>query len=843
MFYNSLRRRWGRISFSVFFATTIALMARAQSPPDVARQAPPIVRSIDVQYTGPATISRERILAQMRTKVGLPYSDTVAETDIRALYNTGQVQNVRIFGQPESDGVKVIVAVQTRTMLNEIQIDGATRISPKKLRKNLGVKLNTPLREEDLEKGREKIMETYQAHGFNDVEVTFRVEAIDAIRGTSRAVYTVNEGIKGSVSTVRFEGNTHFSDRVLRKQMKTRQKTLFSFVDKSGRLDETQLQDDLQKVREFYQNHGYIDVAVRDVTKGRTSSGALQIVIAIDEGPQYHVGKLSFVGYKATTEQKLRGVVKMKEGAVYSAKAIKDDAKAMADAYGSGGYVDLTIIPESSPAHGGLIDITYKIEEGQRSYVERISITGNTRTKDKVIRREVLIAPGDVFNTVRVETTKKRLENLGYFSKVDTYPGETGVEGRKDLVVQVEEKRTGSLNFGAGYSTVDSLIGFVELTQGNFDITNWPGLTGGGQKFRAKAQIGSQRKDFSVGLTEPYFLDRRISLGGQAFYSEATYLSSVYSQRNYGFSIEARKPIYSWIYGELGYSLQNYEIYNLSSGVSPLILAEEGTTTKSMVSTGLVWDRRDNPFLTRRGERISISPFVTGGPLGGNEQIYGVDFGATKYVRVWKDVILLADVEAATVDVWDKSETKSILGISGLVFDANGKPIINPITMSQEIVNNIPTEVSNVPIYDRLYLGGSNNLRGFKFRDIGPKDSNNQPIGGQSMARATVEVSFPIIEKARAAVFYDCGFVNPDPWDFTPETIAVPRGVNAQASAIFFGRPVTPRRTFDSFASDFGFGLRLDLPIGPLRLDYGFPIDTAGNSKHGHFNFSVGYQF
>src|SRR5207248_841993 len=256
-------------------------------------------------------------------KVGLPYSDTVAETDIRALYNTGQVQNVRIFGQPEGDGVKVIVAVQTRTMLNEIQIDGATRISPKKLRKNLGVKLNTPLREEDLEKGREKIMETYQAHGFNDVEVTFRVEAIDAIRGTSRAVYTVNEGIKGSVSTVRFEGNTHFSDRVLRKQMKTRQKTLFSFVDKSGRLDETQLQD----------------------------------------------------------------------GSVYSAKAIKDDAKALADAYGSGGYVDLTIVPETSQAHDRLIDITYKIDEGQRSYVERISISGNTRTKDKVIRREVLIAP------------------------------------------------------------------------------------------------------------------------------------------------------------------------------------------------------------------------------------------------------------------------------------------------------------------------------------------------------------------------------------------------------------------------------------------------------------------
>ncbi len=776
MFYNSLRRRWGRISFSVFFATTIALMARAQSPPDVARQAPPIVRSIDVQYTGPATISRERILAQMRTKVGLPYSDTVAETDIRALYNTGQVQNVRIFGQPEGDGVKVIVAVQTRTMLNEIQIDGATRISPKKLRKNLGVKLNTPLREEDLEKGREKIMETYQAHGFNDVEVTFRVEAIDAIRGTSRAVYTVNEGIKGSVSTVRFEGNTHFSDRVLRKQMKTKQKTLFSFVDKSGRLDETQLQDDLQKVREFYQNHGYIDVAVRDVTKQRTSSGALQIVIAIDEGPQYHVGKLTFVGYKATSEQKLRAVVKMKEGGVYSAKAIKDDAKALADAYGSGGYVDLTIVPETSQAHDRLIDITYKIDEGQRSYVERISISGNTRTKDKVIRREVLIAPGDIFNTVRVETSKKRLENLGYFSKVDTFPVDTEVEGRKYLDIQVEEKRTGSLNFGAGFSTIDSLIGFIELTQGNFDITNWPSLTGGGQKFRIRLQGGTERKDVELALTEPWFMDRPISVGFTAYYHEANYLSSLYDQRNYGFSLDVRKGIRPFLYGSLSYRLESIDTFNVALSASPELVAETGPSTKSVFTANLTWDRRDNPFLTRSGERITYTWWVAG--PGGTEQIYGFDVEASKYWRLPWDTILLINAEVAGVDRWG-DQTKL------------------------------------VKIYDRLFLGGSNNLRGFDFRDVGPKDPNGEPLGGQSMARTTIEWTFPIVEKARGALFYDTGFVNTNPWDYN----------------------------FNNVASDVGFGLRLDLPIGPLRVDYGIPLQQAGNHGSGKFNFNVGYQF
>ena len=712
----------------------------------------------------------------MRTKIGLPYSDTVAENDIRALYNTGQVQNVRIFGQPEGDGVKVIVAVQTRTMLNEIQIDGATRISPKKLRKNLGVKLNTPLREEDLEKGREKIIETYQAHGFNDVEVTFRVEAIDAIRGTSRAVYTVNEGIKGSVSTVRFEGNTHFSDRVLRKQMKTRQKTLFSFVDKSGRLDETQLQDDLQKVREFYQNHGYIDVAVRDVTKQRTSSGALQIVIAIDEGPQYHVGKLTFVGYKVTTEQKLRAVVKMKEGSVYSAKAIKDDAKALADAYGSGGYVDLTIVPETSQAHDRLIDITYKIDEGQRSYVERISISGNTRTKDKVIRREVLIAPGDIFNTVRVETSKKRLENLGYFSKVDTFPVDTEVEGRKYLDIQVEEKRTGSLNFGAGFSTVDSLIGFIELTQGNFDITNWPSLTGGGQKFRIRLQGGTERKDVELALTEPWFMDRPISVGLTTYYHEANYLSSIYDQRNYGFSLDVRKGIRPFLYGSLSYRLESIDTFNVALSASPELVAETGPSTKSVFTANLTWDRRDNPFLTRSGERITYTWWVAG--PGGTEQIYGFDVEASKYWRLPWDTILLINAEVAGVDRWG-DQTKL------------------------------------VKIYDRLFLGGSNNLRGFDFRDVGPKDRDGEPLGGQSMARATIEWTFPIVAKARGALFYDTGFVNTNPWDYN----------------------------FNNVASDIGFGLRLDLPIGPLRVDYGIPLQQAGNHGSGKFNFNVGYQF
>src|SRR5436190_19662028 len=233
-----MRRPPFATGIAFIFVLLGAISARAQNPQ--AAQGPPIIKSIDVQYTGPGTVSKERILAQMRTKVGQPYSDQVVEQDIETLYKTGAVLNVRIFAQPEGDGVKVIVAVQTRSVVREIEIDGAQTVNAKRLRKEITLKINSPVNEEQLEKGRQNIIDTYKGRGFNDVTVQFRVDPIDERRGTARIVYTINEGAKGAVRRVRFEGNTHFSDAVLRKQMKTRGKTIIAFLDKSGRLDETQ---------------------------------------------------------------------------------------------------------------------------------------------------------------------------------------------------------------------------------------------------------------------------------------------------------------------------------------------------------------------------------------------------------------------------------------------------------------------------------------------------------------------------------------------------------------------------------------------------------------------------
>ncbi len=476
------------------------------------------------------------------------------------------------------------------------------------MRKKIKLKINQPLDEDALGKAKQDIIDAYRAKGFNEIDVDYRIDSNEA-RGTSRAIFTINEGLKGAITRVEFPGAKAFSDRALRKQMKTRPKTLISFLDKTGRLEEPQLQQDVDSLREWYQNHGYVDVEVGPVRKERINN-RMVLVIPVKEGQKYHVGRITAKGFKNTTEERMRKLLKMKEGDVYSPKAIREDAKAIADAYGSGGYVDLVVSPQGIPSGPGKIDVAYTIEEGSRSFVQRINIVGNVRTKDKVIRREVLLAPGDVYSTTRVEVSKKRLDNLGYFSRVETYPEDTGVPGRKDLTVQVEEKRTGSLNFGAGFSTVDDILGFVELTQGNFDLLNWPNFTGGGQKFRARVQYGSSRKDVILSphralLPGPASLARRPGFLQRGEFPQLGLRSAelrLPDQLTQSAS-DASPPV------SLEYRLENIQIFNVSPGVSPLIGLEEGTSTKSVVTSSIVFDTRDNPFLTHRGQRFVFTPY------------------------------------------------------------------------------------------------------------------------------------------------------------------------------------------------------------------------------------------
>lgn len=737
----------------------------------------PTVTEIEVQFAGPSTLSRERILANMRTAVGKPYSEEAVEGDIRNLYATGIISNVRIFGEPVANGVKVVVVVQTKATVDEVRLEGVTKVKASSLRKELSVKPGETLTESNLEQDRQKIITYYESRGYSGMDVQYKIDT-DEKTGKGRVIFTVNEGGKTSIRRIDFEGNQAFSDKELRKAVKTRGRNLLSFITKAGRINNEQLEQDIASLREWYQNHGYIDVEIPSAESVSVGEGKIDVVFHIKEGIPYKVGRVSIAGAQVFSVDELRKDMKTREGAVYSPKTVRDDAKVISNMYGGRGYIDLDANAETVPGGPGVIDVAFKLNEGAQSYVERVNVIGNTRTKDKVIRRELAVAPGDLYDSVKVDASRKRLENTNYFARVDAYPTNTLAPDRKDMNIRVEEKRTGSFNFGAGFSSIDNLLGFAEIQQGNFDIGRWPHLTGGGQKFRTRVSYGTQRKDFVIALTEPWFFDYKLAVGGEVFYREANFQSKVYSQRNYGFELNAKKEIARFTSARLAYRLEDISIYDLDDDVSDLIREEEGSRIKSSVTTGVSYDTRDNPFLSTKGQRVDFTTFVAGGPLGGDTDVYGFDLEGTQYFSLpWKTIFLI-NGELATVDTW-----------------AGG---------------------DRVPIFDRLYLGGSNNLRGFRYRDVGPKDVNGEAIGGKSLARLTFEYTFPVIERVRGALFYDVGVINESSYDLN----------------------------LSDTNSDVGFGVRLDLPIGPVRLDYGIPLQSDEfNDSSGKFNFNIGYQF
>jgi outer membrane protein insertion porin family len=754
---------------------TLLLAFLAACP--TARAQTPTVKEIEVQYAGPATVSKERILANMRTTVGKPYSQQVTEEDIRNIYATGVVNNVRIFGEPSRDGVKVIVVVQTKATISEIAVVGATAISEKRIRKEITLKPGDVLNEATLQENRQKIIELYQNKNFPETQVAFKSEA-DEKAGKARVIFTISESGRSVIGAIHFEGNTVFTEKELRKQMKTKKSNLLSFFTKAGRVQNEQIEKDVQVLREYYQNAGYVDAEVSSPATTTLDNGKTELLFRIKEGAQYKVGSVDVSNAQVFTTDELRTNLKTTEGATFSLQTLRDDAKRIQDLYGARGYVDLQVLAETSSGGNNVVNVAFNLDEGAQSYLEQVNISGNTRTKDKVIRRELALAPGDIYNTVLVDASKQRLGNLNYFEKVETYPTDTLVPGRKDLNIAVQEKRTGSFNFGAGFSSIDNLLGFAEVQQSNFDLMNWPKFTGGGQRFRARIQYGTKRKDFIVSLTEPYFLDYKLAVGGEAFYRDLDFYSSVYSERDAGIDLFARRPAGKFGSLQFNYRLEDIKIYNIDPSASQTIQDEEGSRLKSSITGRYTYDTRDSVFLTRKGERVNFSTFVAGGPLGGDTDVYGFNIEGSKYFLLPWDTILLFNGELGTVDTW-----------------AGG---------------------DRVPIFDRLFLGGANDLRGFNYRDVGPKDENGEPIGGKTLARLTVEYTFPIVERLRGALFYDIGYVNSGSYEFGPSDVN----------------------------SDVGIGVRIDLPIGPVRLDYGIPIQSdRWNDSSGRFNFNIGYQF
>ncbi len=775
------------------------------------------VKQIEIRHVGPSVTSDALVRSHMRVKEGEPYLRARVDDDVRNLYTTGLFYNIRVTEEVLADGVKLTYVVQDNPTLAEIKFSGNKKYRNSRLLKKTTSKIGKPLDEKKLFNDAQEMQKYYQKAGYQKATVK-PVLSIDEAAGQGTVTFEINEGLKVKIKDIVFDGNNAFTDRKLRKVLKTKRRWFFSFLTGSGVIKDEEFEQDKDRLVEFYQGEGYIDFQLQNITTNFVSPTKIILNFQISEGRRYRVGDVTFKGNKLfSTNDILRGVnvagktvkPRMLAGDIFTPKGLSQDLDAVRDFYGSKGYIPesgtRTIAIKNANTSTGTMDLIFEISEGQQAFIERIDIRGNDKTKDKVLRRELAVYPGEVFDTTRVKLSQERLEGLNYFDKVDPRPEDTDIPNRKNLVVAVGEKETGSMSVGAGFSSVDALVGFIEVSQANFDLFKPPTFTGAGQKFRLRAQIGTRRQDYQVSFIEPWFLDRKLQLGVDLFHRDLNYVSreDFYGETHTGGTVSLTRALGSdFLIGKVSYTLEHVGIdlndqfhtntITTTSGtstvteapnISPEIFEQRGGRLVSKVGTSLAYDTRNSGMLPSRGQRSEILTELAG--LGGDVDFYKLEGRTAWYFPGFFEGQIL-----------------EVVGRGGVVDD----------------YGNGDRGKSGVPIFDRWFLGGLYSLRGYRFRDIGPRDSFGEPLGGETYFFGSVEYSIPIIERLRFALFYDVGNVFQNAYSFQRQP--------GQAT----------------YSDNWGIGLRINLPIAPLRLDYGFPMHhDKGVNDSGRFQFGVGY--
>jgi outer membrane protein insertion porin family len=797
-----------------------------------AQPAGPKIDRVDAKFIGPVSVSEQFVRSNIRLKAGDVYFPAATQDDIQSLYATGQFYNIRVKADQAADGGVVLTyLVQARPRLTDIKIEGNKKLSTSKIRKKITVKTGQPLDEQKLFTDTQEIRKLYEKYGRSGTQVKY-VLNIDENAGRGTVTFEIAEAVKIKIDRIDFIGAAAFSQKELRGELKTKRHWMWSWLSGNGVFKEDDFDDDRDQLTEFYHNHGYLDFEIKDVKFDRPTTNTMVIRFYIYEGRQYKVGSVTFTGNKLFNAEEIHhglqavhnsehskaklgphGLV-MDTGNIFTPEGLNKDTQAIEDFYGSKGYIDVvrgpTLRAEYIPnVDTGTMDVEFQIKEGQKSHVERIDIRGNNKTKDKVIRRELAIAPGEVFDMVRVKISKQRLEGLQYFEKVDMRPEATDppIAGRKDLIVNVEEQNTGNFMLGAGFSSVDALVGYAEISQGNFDLFHPPTFTGGGQKLRLFVQLGTKRQDYELSYVYPWFLNRKLTLGVDLYRHQLNFESpnDIYDETRTGMRLSLTRALWSdFLIGSVSYTLEDVGIdlvspyHGWKAGPPPLppitpntpqaILEQTGDHVYSRFGVTLAYDTRNSTQLPNHGQRTEIDPELS--------------VGDTSYYKL--------EVRTA----W------YFPGLfAGHVLEAVGRAGV------ADSLNS-----SDVPFYDRYYLGGLYSLRGFKFRNIAPRDPNyypgnpagmpSEPIGGDTFWFGSLEYTLPIFEKdngpgVRFAMFYDVGAVYENSYSTSG----------------------------DNWDDDWGLGLHINIPkLGPLRLEYGIPIHhDQYNGASGRFQFGVGF--
>jgi len=757
-------------------AFVIFLLAFLCSFPAGAQSAAPVVREMQVRTLGPGPVDEAFVLSRCRMNAGDELDRGRVSRDVRALLDSGRFSRVEADLETLDDGVRLVYSVLHRPRLAEDPgVVGAKRLGRRKVLELLDLRKGDLVDEQLLQTRCTKIEAAYREKAYPAVVVTPRLENVDTDARLVSVTVEIDEGAKSRIRGVRFTGHRDLSRAELIVALDPRPWWYPSrWFQRRGYEP-----DDLEAMRlavlDAYLNRGYLDANVAAPRIGLDEEGDRRAFVEISEGRPYRFAKVELDGVSAFPEGEVAGLLAARAGNAASAAAVRGSARAVEEFYGRRGYVDAMLQAGlDADAESGEVNLQFVVVEGEPSFVRNIVIRGNTRTRDKVIRRELLLYPGDLFDKSKVRRSERRVSNLGFFSQVRSHPVPTDDPAAKDLAIDVEEKRTGQFMLGMGYSSVDQLMGFAELSQGNFDLFGYPYFTGGGQKLKLRAQFGTVRQSYDLSFVEPWFLDRRLALGVDAYLTEVEYSDYVLKRTGGAVSLGTSLPLSSRV--DLRYRLEQVQLAdfadtNLYVYIDPphdqyRFTDEEADRTESSATLTLTHDTRDNPFIPTRGTRVVVFGTVSGGPLGFDTDIYGVGARVSQYVPLWFSHVLSFRARAEVVDFYGDTDL--------------------------------------VPLSDRLFLGGGQNLRGFDWRDVGPKvlpvddsDVGYRAVGGQSLAVATVEYTVPLVEGIRLAGFYDIGNVWRDPFAFS----------------------------FDNLASSAGVGLRIDMPGFPMRIDYAWVIE------------------
>ncbi len=737
-----------------------------------------IVRSIDIQ--GNKSIGIATILSRIKTRVGLEYRQTVISDDLKRLYNTGYFSDVRVDRQEEADGLKVILYLEEKPIVDKITFSKIRYYNNKVILSKIKTQPGKFFDKKSLNDDINTIKELYVKKGMTQVEV--KVE--DFLNTTTNKVtlhVIIREGYRVRIHKIKVLGNAAYSGAKVIKVMKSRPAWIFN----SGYLKDDVLAEDMDRIQAFYEKNGYID-AKAGYGVEQLKRGLVNVDVNVSEGKQYFVGNVVITGNAIITSLEIETVMKdIRNGKIFSKVRLADDVANIRSLYFDKGYIFAKINEATSlNPDNGQVDITLDIQEGGLAYINKIQVQGNTQTRDIVIRRELRMYPGDQFDGVKLRRSKERLNNLGYFEDVNFDIQDTTVPDEKDLLVEVKEAKTGSFSFGGGYSTVDSLLGFVEVEQKNFDFANWPTFTGGGQRVSMRAEVGSTKNNEMLSFTEPWLFDYPVSGGFDLYrmqYQRASNTGYAYDQTRTGLKLRAGKELTDYLSTAGYYRIENINISNMQTGVSTDLQAEVGKNTVSSVGASLTNDHRDSTLSPTKGWVGTVASDVAGGPLGGDKDFYRLETNAAYYVPLKFNSVVELSARAGMVDAYGNS--------------------------------------AKVPIFERYFAGGAQSIRGYSERAIGPVDANTQDsIGGNAIVVGTVEYTIPMVEVIKMAVFYDMG------------------NVSAKSSDVLTNK----------MYSGYGLGFRVKTPIGPMKLDYGIPLDKEpgkDSRSSGKFYFSVSRGF